>query len=42
LKNKIPDIKIKTLLWINIISIFPEMFFAFTNYGVVGQAIKKN
>lgn len=30
-----------TLIWFNIITIFPEMFHAMTNYGLIGQAIKK-
>ncbi|HMI77026.1 MAG TPA: tRNA (guanosine(37)-N1)-methyltransferase TrmD [Buchnera sp. (in: enterobacteria)] len=40
-KNNISNIKSKAILWINIISIFPEMFVAITNYGIISQAIKK-
>ncbi|WP_425619557.1 tRNA (guanosine(37)-N1)-methyltransferase TrmD [Buchnera aphidicola] len=29
------------LIWFNIITIFPEMFQAISNYGIVSQAIKK-
>ncbi|AHG59993.1 tRNA (guanosine(37)-N1)-methyltransferase TrmD [Buchnera aphidicola] len=32
----------KTLIWFKIITIFPEMFRAITDYGVIGKAIKKN
>lgn len=31
----------KTLIWFKIITIFPEMFRAITDYGVIGKAIKK-
>ncbi|AAM67935.1 tRNA (guanosine(37)-N1)-methyltransferase TrmD [Buchnera aphidicola] len=31
-----------TLIWFCIITIFPEMFYAITNYGVTGKAIRKN
>jgi len=31
----------ETLIWFNIITIFPEMFRAITNYGITGKAIKK-
>jgi len=30
-----------TLIWFNVITIFPEMFHAMTNYGLIGKAIKK-
>lgn len=29
------------LIWFNIITIFPEMFHAITNYGIIGKAIQK-
>lgn len=31
----------KTLMWFKIITIFPEMFGAITNYGITSKAIKK-
>ncbi|ACL30196.1 tRNA (guanosine(37)-N1)-methyltransferase TrmD [Buchnera aphidicola str. APS (Acyrthosiphon pisum)] len=31
----------ETIICFNIITIFPEMFYAITNYGIIGQAIKK-
>lgn len=31
-----------TLIWFGIITIFPEMFRAITDYGVISKAIKKN
>ncbi|QCI17788.1 tRNA (guanosine(37)-N1)-methyltransferase TrmD [Buchnera aphidicola (Acyrthosiphon lactucae)] len=37
MKKKYNDTK----MWFNIITIFPEMFRAITDYGIVGQAIKK-
>lgn len=39
-KNK-PEHSKTLLIWISIISIFPEMFQAFTNFGIIGKAIKK-
>lgn len=43
LKNNFKTIKKydNTLIWFYIITIFPEMFYAITNYGVTGKAIKK-
>ncbi|WAI18454.1 MAG: tRNA (guanosine(37)-N1)-methyltransferase TrmD [Buchnera aphidicola (Acyrthosiphon caraganae)] len=30
-----------TTIWFNIITIFPEMFRTITDYGIIGQAVKK-
>lgn len=30
-----------TIIWFNVVTIFPEMFRAITDYGIIGQAIKK-
>jgi len=32
---------INPLIWISIISIFPEMFHSITDFGITGRAIKK-
>ncbi len=37
MKKKYDD----TLIWFEIITIFPEMFHAITNYGITGKAVKK-
>jgi len=29
-------------MWIGVISLFPEMFKAITEYGVTGRAVKQN
>jgi len=37
MKNNYDD----TIIWFNVITIFPEMFCAITDYGIIGKAIKK-